>query len=68
MKAHNFEVHKDNNITKGKSHWPDCLNLSMPRFYAWELVTGLLYQLRQGKEDITYSTCGKLEYDIDENE
>jgi hypothetical protein len=66
MKVHNFKVSGGNKVVDGKSHWPDCLNLSMGRFYAWELVNGLLYQLRQGEKDITYSTCGKLECDVEE--
>lgn len=65
MKTHCFEINADGKVIKGKSYWPDCLNVSMPRFYAWEIIHSLLVQLRSSEITVIFSHCGKLEYDID---
>ncbi|GAF91903.1 unnamed protein product [marine sediment metagenome] len=66
MKVHDFKVSGGAEIIDGKSNWPDCFNLSIPDFHAWELVHSLLVQLRRGEKNIEHGFCGKLEYDIDE--
>ena len=66
MKSHKFEA-GGGKATKEGSHWPDCLTLSMPRFYAWELLYSLIAQLRSSEVTVTFSNCGKLDYDVDED-
>jgi hypothetical protein len=69
MKSHSFEisggVEKDPE-RKGKVIWPDCLNVRMNKFHAWNLVETLINQLRDGEDICSFSHCGKLDYDEEE--
>lgn len=71
---HTFEVAKGgpHEERKGKTHWPNQLRMEMSEFYAWELVTQLLTQLRYPHNDephdlpnvrpITLHMTGTLEH------
>ena len=67
MKVHIFEFHGGKITVDGKSQWPDAFNISIPKFLAWDMIHSILHQLQRDEETIIYSTCGKLEYDIDED-
>ena len=71
MKSHEFEFHggrKDDPDRRGKSTWPDVLTIDMDRFHAWDLIHSVLHQLRHNGESdmITYSVCGELDYNLDD--
>lgn len=69
IKAHDFEVWGGQSVDdRGKTHWPDCLNVSMARWQALDLIQVLAHQLRDAeREIIQFSHMGKLDFDIDED-
>lgn len=64
VKSHDFEVHGGEEIQKGKSHWPDCLNVTLSQWFAWDLVQRLLAQLKAKDKTIQFNYMGKLEYNV----
>jgi len=67
MQANNFEFGGGRTVENHKSDWPDCLNLTMNRMDAWEMVQNMMSQLRdEQRTQIRYSTCGKLETNTEE--
>ncbi len=66
IKVHDFEVHGGNVIKRGKSNWPDCLNISIPRWHAFNLLQQLSIVLQNEDESINLNFMGKLDCDIKE--
>ena len=51
IRSHEFEKHGVNKTKDGKSRWPDCLYLSIPKWYAWDIIRDLLEQLKEGNDE-----------------
>ena len=68
METYNFEVHSGVKIIDGKVYWPNQLYLSIPRFYAWELVQTLLNQIRRNEENIEVYFSGELKENVEQTQ
>jgi hypothetical protein len=69
IKVHNFNVGGGNVVTNGKSHWPDCLNVILPKNRILSLMETLINSMQyndKNKDTVSLNFMGKLEYDIDE--
>lgn len=61
-KGHTFEFGAGKEIIDGKSHWPDCISIIIPKDTALEIASQIINQVRGGKLDIRFSGCGLLNY------
>ena len=64
MKSHEFEIHGGKIIMAGKSKWPDCVSIKMPKWYAWNIIQSLLSQLKDGDDVCDLAFCGELKVDV----
>ena len=65
VESYDFEVHGGavpHEEREGKTHWPDQLTLEMDAFHAFDLVTEILNQLRDGKKVVLVTRCGALDH------
>ncbi len=71
IKVHDFKVSGGEKVENGKSNWPDCLNIVLPKHRALSLIQQLANSLEvyrdAEQEFILLNFMGKLDYDVDEN-
>jgi len=51
-------------IEHGKSKWPDCVSMKIPKWYAWYIVQSLIVQLKDGDEVCDIAVCGELKVNV----
>lgn len=62
-----FEVHGGEIVdSRGKSDWPDMVNVTMSKSAAWDLFYSLMMQLRDGAETVQYAHMGQLKEYVEE--
>ncbi len=69
IKAHYFEVSGGEVVENGKPHWPDCLNILLPKHRALNLIKQLANGLEvYGEEEfIPLNFMGELDYDCEDS-
>ncbi len=64
MKVHSLEVDNGHVVEEGKSYWPDCVEISIPRDIALNVMAQLTATLQtEGEGKINFTLMGTLDYD-----
>ena len=62
MKIHSLDVDNGHVVREGKSYWPDCVEITIPRDIALNVMAQLTAALQTpGEEKIQFALTGKLD-------